>query len=738
MISACIITKNEEKNLASCLESIRHFVDEIVINDTGSSDNTLQIAKSYSCVIIQNEWKEDFALARNQALKKASHKFILSIDADEILDNGYEIKKVIANATDSIGGFLVDIISSNSNKQHIFKSVRLFRNAGFNFSGVIHEQIIDSILTNNFKINNSSLRIIHKGYNVDNNEFINKQLRNLKILNFALIKEPNNSYYLYNKSKTEFALSKHHSALISIDLAIKHELNNKHIAEYLKLKSKIYFALKDFNNAYINILDAVKLNKTDIETNFIVAELEYARKSFILSIKYYNYIIENYNNNENYISGNMIIPLNQIYFKLGKCYVNIKKYDEAIISYKQSLAINDNEEYALVGLSHLYFKLNDYVKSLYYINKALEIKQSPKMISFKDKLLSIAPNLLNLNDITSTSLSIAMIVKDEENNLKGALESIKDLANEIVIIDTGSKDKTLDIAKNYNCKIGFYQWNDDFSSARNESIKLCTSKWILYLDADERLEPSSMNIIKHLINSASEFIGAFYCILESPHTTKDGSSEVHRGAYPRLFKNLGYPTIHFTGKIHEQISPSITKAGYKIEKSNIKITHLGYNQDLQTLENKAQRNYKLIMNQINEDPQNGYLWYQLGQTLGRLKLIEESIEALKFSINCGVSDSIYASATAALSQYYGNMGNYNDALFWATKTLEVIPNQLYGLNLMAYSLLFLKRYDESAFYFKKAIEVKQSENRFPETGFDIEISLDTIEKGLEKAINKSI
>ena len=81
-----------------------------------------------------------------------------------------------------------------------------------------------------------------------------------------------------------------------------------------------------------------------------------------------------------------------------------------------------------------------------------------------------------------------MITKNEEKYLEQCLNSIKDIVNEIIIIDTGSIDKTKDIVKKFNAKIFDFKWSDDFSEARNESLKHATKDWILVLDAVEIIE----------------------------------------------------------------------------------------------------------------------------------------------------------------------------------------------------------------------------------------------------------
>ena len=142
----------------------------------------------------------------------------------------------------------------------------------------------------------------------------------------------------------------------------------------------------------------------------------------------------------------------------------------------------------------------------------------------------------------------------------------------------------------------------------------------MYLDADERLVVASQKQIRQLISTASEDVGAYFVTIESDHRKLDGSSEKHRGGYPRLFRNLIYPNISFIGRVHEQISPSIIAQKKNLVRSDIVIEHLGYNLSADEMSDKVQRNYRMLIAHVNEDPTNGYAWFQLGQTLGQMEL----------------------------------------------------------------------------------------------------------------------
>src|SRR3989338_7273874 len=105
------------------------------------------------------------------------------------------------------------------------------------------------------------------------------------------------------------------------------------------------------------------------------------------------------------------------------------------------------------------------------------------------------------------TISLCMIVKNEDKFLEQCINSVKNIADEIIIVDTGSTDKTKGIAKKFGAKIIDFKWDDDFSAARNESIKHATKDWILVLDADEIMEEKDLAEIKAAIESAEDIAG---------------------------------------------------------------------------------------------------------------------------------------------------------------------------------------------------------------------------------------
>ena len=144
------------------------------------------------------------------------------------------------------------------------------------------------------------------------------------------------------------------------------------------------------------------------------------------------------------------------------------------------------------------------------------------------------------------TLSLCMIVKNEEALLPTCLESVKDHVDEIVIVDTGSTDRTVEVATKYNAKIYHHPWENSFSKARNYSLKYATCDWILILDADEEISGNDAPRLKSLIRESSADL-IYLQVLDK--TTEGKIVSVLNSE--RLFKN--HHGIRYDGIVHNAL-----------------------------------------------------------------------------------------------------------------------------------------------------------------------------------------
>lgn len=755
-LSVCIIAKNESAMIADCINSIASLAYEIILVDTGSTDRTVEIAKSLGALVINSPWRNDFSFSRNVALDAAKGDFILSIDADERLLNPEKLRKVLENANPQTGGWLIGLTSSINhhqagNQNYVSSLLRLFRrDKQIRYEGIVHEQVINSIRRLELKIENTDLSILHLGYDVSPEEMNKKHYRNLELLNLAIVQNPNDSYNITQRAKTLNALNLQEEA--QDDFVRSLELiptTNQMRTRALNFGAINAYQLGNLELAESWALESLVLIPRQAFANFLLGEIYFETKRYGHAYEHYIQMREVQNEPPDVlalVAGDYNIPEDHLAYKIGRCHFLLKDYQSAGDEYAASFKLNNSNVLGLVGLANIAFNLKKYSEAKRLLETALQIDPTqsdiPKFLEQIEVSLSgvnqtvYSPKKYSENTNAKT-LAVCMIVRNEEKMLAGCLDSIQNVADEIIIIDTGSNDATVEIAKKYGAKISYFEWINDFAAARNESLKLCTSDWILYLDADERLSPESQGYIKTYINNALPEVGGLICTIESDHSQMDGSNEMHRGGYPRLFRNLGYPKMKFVGRVHEQISPSIVDAGYNFAVSDLKIIHLGYNQSREVMEQKIKRNYTMLLAHVNEEPLNGYAWFQLGQTLGQMSLMKEAEDAIRFAINCGnLTDSIFASAAVVLAQMTGNKKNYAESLEWSEQSLAKAPNQIYGLTLKGYALLNLNRGSEAVEVFERALALLRSgASTLPSGsgGFDVVISEKVILEGIRKA-----
>jgi tetratricopeptide (TPR) repeat protein len=164
-------------------------------------------------------------------------------------------------------------------------------------------------------------------------------------------------------------------------------------------------------------------------------------------------------------------------------------------------------------------------------------------------------------------LSLCMIVRDEERTLPRCLDSARDLARELIVVDTGSTDRTLRIAARYGATVIPFDFSrPDFAAARNEAISQATGKWILMLDADEKLDKSSAPLIETLVALGSD---AGYFFERRNHVSESRTSTTDYVV--RLFPNR--PAYRFRGRVHETIDASILESGGQLLRTAIRIDH---------------------------------------------------------------------------------------------------------------------------------------------------------------------
>ncbi|WP_418026707.1 glycosyltransferase [Paenibacillus sp. JJ1722] len=218
----------------------------------------------------------------------------------------------------------------------------------------------------------------------------------------------------------------------------------------------------------------------------------------------------------------------------------------------------------------------------------------------------------------SKTIALCMIVKNEEQFLRRCLDSVKNKVNQIIIVDTGSTDNTLSIAKEYTNDVYSFKWVDDFSAARNESIKYATTDYILVMDADEYLEEDS-----NLQDDIST--GKDWYFLKIHNILSQGRKITHIAV--RLFANN--KGLFFQNRLHEHLNILVEDKVFTNDFGNSALQHTGYTDDMMEDRDKKKRNLPLMLREVQENP-NAYNLFNMGRTY---KWVEEYEKAIHYFQN---------------------------------------------------------------------------------------------------------
>ena len=204
-------------------------------------------------------------------------------------------------------------------------------------------------------------------------------------------------------------------------------------------------------------------------------------------------------------------------------------------------------------------------------------------------------------------VSATMIVRDEEHHLPDCLASLRGLADELVVVDTGSRDKTKDIAASFGAKVSDFVWVDDFAAARNAALDRATGDYAFWMDADDRLDDANRAKFRALLDALDPGVPAARVLTCRCDAGPGGGPDtaVH---HVRLFPRL--PGVRWDYRVHEQILPALRKAGVSVKWSDVSVRHVGY-ADPAARKGKLDRDLRLLTLDRAARPQDPFILFNL-------------------------------------------------------------------------------------------------------------------------------
>ncbi|OLN32334.1 glycosyltransferase family 2 protein [Desulfosporosinus metallidurans] len=304
---------------------------------------------------------------------------------------------------------------------------------------------------------------------------------------------------------------------------------------------------------------------------------------------------------------------------------------------------------------------------------------------------------------TKQTVSLCMIVKDEENCLLAAIQSVRNLTDELIVIDTGSTDSTPQLALASGAKLFHFAWTKDFSEARNFALRQVSSDWILVLDADEVLESVSLETFYELLNNVQ--VEGYFLHIKNVLGPNLGES---RDQVVRLFRNK--PVYQFEGAIHEQVASCILRAnnGNGLSLAPLTLNHYGYLKDRLHSKDKFSRNSGIIHKELVRNPNNPFLLYCLGIEYYQQNSIAEGLKHLtKALVHMSGNEGYFKDVLLNISLGYLRLEETTKLIDFISKALSMYPDQTDFLFLRGTVYLSQTNYREAAVDFNHLLEISE-------------------------------
>lgn len=590
-ISVCIIGKNEEKNIEKCLAPLMSYDFEIVYVDTGSTDRTKEIAAKYTNNIYDFVWINDFSAARNFSLKKASRDYALILDCDEYLTD-LNLKGLCAALSahpEGVGQILRNSYTGNKLGENISveRIDRLFDLRRYHYIYTIHEQVAD-IRTGatDYERYPVPVTVDHVGYMSTSEEKRKKAERNNLLLFQEIERNPLEPYFYFQAAQSYNLIDDYENACLYYKKAFSLPLN--------------------LDNLWVHVM----------ANNFIAACIQTSREEEALAL--YIPVYNDYAMDPAFLCSMASLYLNLSPPQPMKAMMEFVK----VLQSPVSLTGEDLTGAAFYGMGYSNELLGNLPAASSFYEKAAA-KNYPaaaqKQIPDSEPESDIPP------------ISVCIIGKNEEKNIERCLAPLGRRGFEIIYVDTGSTDRTKELAARYTDNLYDFEWIGDFSAARNFSISKASHNYVLVIDCDEFLTQIDPKALEQAINEHPHGVG----MIQLDNYCESGGGQICiPNRLERLFHKRYY---HYENPIHEQICDRKTGSTY-YERYDAPIVadHVGYAGTAEERRRKTERNNELLFQEIAKHPDEPYYYFQAAQSFNLINDYENAYAYYKKAFDLGL------------------------------------------------------------------------------------------------------
>lgn len=543
-ISACYITKNEEQNIKCSIESLQGQADEVIVVDTGSADGTVAVAKAMGAKVYNYSWQKNFAAARNFALSKATGDWLIILDADE-----YFTKKTAGNIRpllEKIDGryscVFVQMINWDQDREEVQDKFYQMRLVK-KLPGLAYEGFVHEWPHVNGKLVPDPVRVKSNILQIIHTGYSSSIARQKLLRNLELLKDELNRTGNINDLSRYFCIT--YLSLGDVDKGL-------------------YYGWRYVRQGRHNMPYAGQCNRIMLDHYAGQRDRQSMKKRFELAS----------------ISVEQFPELPDFHAEYGECLFLQGRFREAYEQLRLALELwQDYDDVEPCCLSE-------------------EVR--PVMEQRAELFKQLAAGAEKI------SVSACVICRDEAANIAGWLENVRSFADELVVVDTGSVDGTREFLTENNVPYFSYEWQDDFAAAKNFALAQAGSDWIVFLDADERLQyPEGIkgNLLR-LLDKHPDMEAVL-----SPLENIDADNNdmlIDTGRVIRIFRRK--PDLRYVGAVHEQLrSTGDAEREPFVAEADVLFTvcHTGYSAGV--IQRKLRRNLALLLREMAEG--NRELYY---------------------------------------------------------------------------------------------------------------------------------
>ncbi|MFH5187565.1 glycosyltransferase [Paenibacillus sp. TAB 01] len=310
-------------------------------------------------------------------------------------------------------------------------------------------------------------------------------------------------------------------------------------------------------------------------------------------------------------------------------------------------------------------------------------------------------------------ISACLITKNEEKNIQRCIESFKEAAHETIVVDTGSTDRTVQLAQQLGAKVFHYEWNNNFADAKNYAIEKASGDWIIFLDADEYFYQHSGEKIPDLLKLVHENDKVDALLLHHISIDELTKRAIQSNSLVRIFRNNN--NIRYKNSIHESIYKKTGTINlFNVSKNDLVVYHTGYSAD--RIISKAERNLEMLLKEqrlhSNSNKQRNIIYMYLSDCYVTLSQYNEAIFNARKYIESG--DLAYGFNTKAYHNIIRSMRAadfpHKEIIVEIEKAMERFPNHPDFYRYLAVEYLESKQYEQALNYFQRTVELNASYN----------------------------